>query len=540
MADAISQRVAHALQAFHSSLGSDASASFSDVTGGAARLNPTSRSEFLARTRTYKIFQWFNSPLSPFECSRQGWVNSSTDTLTCTWCKQAVTVQPTGGGQQQVTLATLGERHASFCPWRTCRSPALFSHLPTAKALKASLAVEGRLLAPGSGGAAGPCLGAAAQGHAEEAWTSALAALAPHWHPAAAAAAFPPTLSAALAKAFRLPGGSPAAAEGAGVLPAPLHPALLVLCGWRRVLAPEGPSSSSISSSSPAGSAKRPRPGHAEGGILVDGEEGKEVACFLCGAQARLAAGGGVAVAVGRGGSALLAASGGGREEGGEPVPVPVPVSSLVQATQDAFSAAAEALEVFSRTAPPLPAPSPPKQSPLEVHRVVRSGESDVPIFHPIFLHAWACPLINTVKFKLRGLSADSSSSSSSNSGSSGSSSSDSHSLAASVHLAAVAASSSSSSSSSASRKAECAVAAAASSLSAAVSGAAENALVQQVATMSSTSSSKHLKVLQEIVKKEEAAEEAEEEAGRSGSAEEGCVELPGWVASLLSLLQDS
>ena len=516
--DALSQRVASALQAFSASVLQPplapllpAAASAAAAAGAPPPFHPASRAAYLARVATFRISTYFGKRLSPFQCARHGWCNAAADLLRCEWCREEARA-PSGGAQ--LAAADLRARHAAFCPWRQACSPAHFARLPTPKALRAALAVEGRLLA------LAPAAAAAAPGAADAAaaWGRALALLAAQQPPPALLAAAPELLhaplAAALAQAFRL---RPAGGSAAGEAPSLDYAALLILCGWRVC---EGSPSAS------GGGAKRPRSSSAEGqqGHGEEGEGGagrQDVACCLCGVRACPSARAAPAA------SAAAAGSKAARALETEPV------SSLLQAARAALAAASQALDVFAQAAPgggaaPLqpqpqqqPQPPPPPAPPAPAFT-----------FHPVHSHAFACPLLSPSRLRLRQARPP---------GGAGASA--------------------------------LALTAAATSISAAVMSAEEGALVQETLVEPAAGGGGggggggsggagagagagagsgapgeghpglHHRLLSELVRREEEEEEAlagEEEREGALLAGEAWEVQPGWVCALMQLLEDA
>jgi hypothetical protein len=522
--DALSQRVASALQAFSASVLQPPLALPAAAAGAAAAaglpaappFQPASRAAYLARVATFRISTYFGKRLSPFQCARHGWCNAAADLLRCEWCRAEARCAGSGG---QLAAADLRARHAPFCPWRQACSPAHFARLPTPKALRAALAVEGRLLA------LAPAAAAAAPGAADAgaAWGRALALVGAQQPPPALLAAAPgllqAPLAAALAQAFRLrPAGGSASSSASEAPTAPLnYAALLILCGWRVC-----EDSRSLSSSG-SGGAKRPRSACAQGGEEeeeeVEGAGGagaQEVACCLCGVRACPSARAAPAASAG--------ASKAARAHEAEHV------SPLLQAARAALAAASQAVDVFAQAAAggaapaqaqaqaPAPAPAPPAAAPAFS-------------FHPVRSHAFACPFLSPARLRLRQ-----------------------------ARPPARAGSASSA-----------AVSAAASSLSAAVMSAEEGALVQETLLEHAARGGAgggggaggaggeggeggasgpapgaqpglHHRLLSELVRREEEEEEAlEEEEEREGAlAGEACEAQPGWVCALLQLLEET
>ncbi|KAI9139676.1 C3HC zinc finger-like-domain-containing protein [Paraphysoderma sedebokerense] len=104
----------------------------STLTPSEDHYDPTSLSLFLSRLKSFKpsTYQIFNPVLSPPECAKHGWINSSLNKLVCTVCGELLRIDlsslPRGVEMdvkgESVAIRRyrelLKERHDESCPWR--------------------------------------------------------------------------------------------------------------------------------------------------------------------------------------------------------------------------------------------------------------------------------------------------------------------------------------------------------------------------------------------------------------------------------------
>ena len=368
-------------------------------------VNPLSKSDFLRRVSTYRIQTWFGKDLSPFVCSRYGWVNEGVDVLKCRWCTSTLTCGKNfltsfhnnrlSGDEKSPPILNLDDLrnfHGVACPWRSCASPIHFSRLPSPRVVRGALVVDGRLLARNLVN-----LSAGLFSEMEGQWEKNLSGFKGRFSTAI-------SLTAALQRVL-----CSSSDTAAPVLEADRASAILIMCGWRwdvtegapGVLSsapPPAPKTNSLTCCLCGSSGKAPLGDLKEEGVKVTQLGSREESSGTCYPGKRVREEG-----EGEGNSAHRSPR----------IPAPSSSSSLSRATRAALEAAAAAVEAFSEASLVLVGGGGGGVEKEE--EAVGGGEAasstftitskslepyspGSPNFHPLRSHAWHCPFLRDTR----------------------------------------------------------------------------------------------------------------------------------------------